>query len=61
MLAVEVVTPGPAVPEIAMSGVKTMARPDGMYLSVGIANDGTGLTTGQGVRALPESGFRRSL
>jgi len=57
VLAVEVVTPGPAVPEIIISGVKATPRPDGMYLSIAIANNGTAAATGNGELALSGSGF----
>jgi len=57
VLAVEVVTPGEAVPEIVISGVTATPRPDGMYLSIAIANGGTAITTGNGTLALADKGF----
>jgi hypothetical protein len=57
VLAVEVVTPGPSVPEVVISGVKATPRADGMYLSVAISNDGTAITTGEGTLSLPQGGF----
>ncbi len=57
VLAVEVVTPGPAVPEIVISGVMATPRPDGMYLSIAIANTGTAATTGNGSLSLSDAAF----
>ncbi len=58
VLTVYAVTPGPAVPELTVSQVGTEARPDGMYLIVEIANNGTGPTRGEGDGHLPAEGFQ---
>ena len=57
VLAVEVVTPGPSDPEIVISGVSTTPRPDGMYLSIAIANNGTAITTGNGALSFADGTF----
>lgn len=61
VLTVFVTTPGPAVPHVTISGVKPQARPDGMYLLVQIANDGTGPTSGEGAITLPAEGFQQPI
>ena len=61
VLTVHVTTPGPAVPNLTISGVKTEARPDGMYLIVGIANDGTAPTSGEGTVSLPAETFQQEI
>jgi hypothetical protein len=58
VLTVYVITPGPAVPNLTIGQVKAEARPDGMYLIVAIANDGTGPTKGEGTITLPGDGFQ---
>lgn len=58
-LAVQIVLPGSAAPLIVVSGVTTEARPNGLNLMVGIANEGTGLTKGRGSLTLSgPSSFR---
>lgn len=58
-LAVQIVLPGPAAPLIVVSGVTTEARPNGLNLMVGIANEGNGLTKGRGSLTLTgPSSFR---
>ncbi len=52
--------PGPKGPELVISGVDVEARTDSVYLGIAIANEGFGLTVGDGVIELPEHGFRRS-
>jgi hypothetical protein len=61
VLTVYVITPGPSVPNLTIAGVKTEARPDGMYLIVNIANDGTGPTRGEGTVTLPSDGFQQKI
>lgn len=61
VLTVYVTTPGPAVPELTISGVKAEARPDGMYLLVAVANDGTGPTSGEGTLAVPSENFQQPI
>jgi hypothetical protein len=61
VLTVLVTTPGPAVPELAISGVRTEARPDGMYTLVAIANDGTAPASGQGTISIPSEGFQQPI
>ncbi len=59
VITVFVTTPGPAVPDLTISGVKAQARPDGMYMLVAIANEGTAATSGQGSITLQTKGFSR--
>ena len=61
VLTVHVTTPGPAVPELTISGVKAEARPDGMYVLVAIANDGTAPTGGEGTISIPGEGYQREI
>ncbi len=61
VLTVLVTTPGPAVPELNISGVTAEARPDGMYLLVSIANRGTGPTKGEGDIALEDGSFTEKI
>lgn len=61
VLTVLVTTPGPAVPELTISGVKAEARPDGMYVLVAIANAGTAPTSGEGAITIPGEGFREEI
>lgn len=61
VLTVFVTTPGPAVPELTISGVKAEARPDGMYVLVAIANDGTAPTSGEGTISMPIEGFQQPI
>jgi len=55
--AVQVNVPGPADPELVINGVSPVARGDGLYLEVQIANTGRGLTRGEGRLTLPGRGF----
>ena len=59
VLTVLITTPGPAVPQLTISGVKAEARPDGMYLIVAIASDGTAPAAGNGQISLPGDGFKQ--
>ncbi|HZK49858.1 MAG TPA: hypothetical protein VFD74_09710, partial [Thermoleophilia bacterium] len=61
VLTVLVTTPGPAVPELKISGVKAEARPDGLYVIVAIANDGTAPTSGEGTISMPSEGFQQKI
>src|SRR5665811_2243583 len=61
VLTVFVTTPGPAVPELTISGVKAEARPDGMYVLVAIANDGTAPTSGEGTISMPSESFQQPI
>ncbi len=46
VVAVRVICPGTREALLAINGVTPIVRPDGVYLSVGIENQGTALTTG---------------
>jgi hypothetical protein len=59
VIAVQVNLPGPAEPELVITGVTPSARPDGLYLELGIENRGRGFTTGKGVVSLIGDGFER--
>ncbi len=59
ILAVQVNLPGPAEPSLVITGVTPAARPDGVYLEIGIDNQGTALTKGEGTISLPDEGFER--
>lgn len=59
IIAVQVNLPGPAEPLLVISGVRPVARPDGVYLEIGIENEGTALTKGEGTITLPDEGFER--
>lgn len=49
VIAVQVDVPGPADPELVITGVTPAARPDGLYLEIAIENKGLGLTKAEGV------------
>jgi hypothetical protein len=57
VLSVLVTTPGPAVPDLKITGVEAEARPDGMYMLVAISSDGTSLASGAGAVTLPAESF----
>lgn len=59
VIAVQVNTPGPAEPKLMISGLEPTARPDGAYLDMNIANEGTALTTGKGVIKVPGLDYER--
>lgn len=59
VIGVQVNLPGPAAPEIVITGVAPVARPDGLYLEMGIENRGGGMTKGEGEITLPSDGFAR--
>ncbi|MGH2734650.1 MAG: WxL protein peptidoglycan domain-containing protein, partial [Actinomycetota bacterium] len=58
VVPVVVTLPGPAAPRLDILGVRPVVRPEGINLLVEIENDGTDLTTGEGVIMLREDGFR---
>ena len=59
VIAVQVNLPGPADPELVITGVAPVARPDGLYLQVAVDNKGRGLTKGEGVVTLADDGFEQ--
>jgi hypothetical protein len=59
VIAVQVNLPGPADPELVITGVAPGARPDGLYLQVAVDNKGRGLTKGEGVVTLADDGFEQ--
>lgn len=59
IIAVQVELPGAQAPELVISGVQPAARPDGLYLEIGITNEGTAMTTGDGTIEIPAQGFLR--
>lgn len=61
VIAVQVDTPGPKVPDMAITGVAVEPRVDGLYLEVGISNNGTGFATGKGTLRIPEEAFESSV
>jgi len=60
IVAVQANLPGPSRPELVISGIDAAARPDGLYLEIGIENAGRGLTKGQGLVKIPAQGFDQS-
>lgn len=60
VIAVQVDLPGPADPELVITGVSPVARPDGLYVEIGIENRGRGLTQADGQLTLPDDGFEQS-
>lgn len=59
IIAVQLRLPGSAEPLLVISGVTPAARPDGLYLEIGVENQGHGLTRGNGVITLPDDDFER--
>ena len=59
VIAVQVNLPGPAEPDLVITGVAPVARPDGLYLEVAVDNSGRGMTKGEGVVTLAGDGFER--
>lgn len=57
IVAVQVDLPGPQDPELVVTGVEPAARPDGLYLEIGIENRGTAMTTGEGTIEIAAQGF----
>jgi hypothetical protein len=54
VVAVQINLPGPAAPVLTITGVEPVARPDGLYLQIGVENEGTGLTTATGSIAVAD-------
>ena len=61
VLPVVITTPGREAAHLVITGVKPQARSDGMYLLVGIKNDGTGIAGGRGRIKLPDEGFQAQI
>lgn len=61
VIAVEVTIPGPAAPELVVSGVEPAARPGGVHLLIDIANVGRGMTKAEGSVEIPGLGFRQAV
>lgn len=59
VVAVEVDEPGRAAAALKVTEVRPAARPDGLYLEVGIANGGNALTKGEGSIEIAGTGFAR--
>ncbi|HYP24769.1 MAG TPA: DUF916 domain-containing protein [Actinomycetota bacterium] len=57
VVAVQVDLPGPAEPALEIDGVRTIARPDGVYLQVDLRNTGNGFAQGEGTIELAGEGF----
>jgi hypothetical protein len=57
VIAVQINLPGPAEPELVITGVTPVARPSGLYLELGVENRGGGLTKGEGDVTLAADGF----
>ncbi len=59
LVAVQVNLPGTAEPELVISGVRPVARPQGLYLEIDIEHVGTALARGEGTISLPGEGFEQ--
>lgn len=59
LVAVQVNLPGAAEPELVISGVRPVARPQGLYLEIDIEHVGTALARGEGTISLPGDGFEQ--
>lgn len=57
VIGVQVNLPGPADPELVITGVAPVARPDGVYLEMAIENRGGGMTKGEGDITLSADNF----
>jgi Bacterial protein of unknown function (DUF916) len=57
IVAVEVDLPGSSQPHLTISGIEPLVRADGLYLGIHVANDGHGLTTGEGTAEVTGDGF----
>lgn len=60
IVAVQVRLSGPSQPELVISGVDAAARPDGLYLEIGIDNAGRGLTKAHGLIEIPSEDFQQN-
>lgn len=61
VIAVQVNLPGPAEPELVITGVGPVARPDGLYVEMAVENRGGGLTKGEGDVTLSADGFAQKV
>lgn len=61
VIAVELTLPGPNDPELVISGVRAVARPDGLHLEIDVGNEGQGLTTATGALRVPGAGVTNDL
>lgn len=52
IIALQVELPGPSEPKLVIGGVTPVARPDGLYLEIGLENAGYGLTKAEGVLSI---------
>lgn len=59
VIAVQVNLPGPAEPELVITGVSPVARPTGLFLELAVSNRGGGMTKGEGVVTLAKDGFEQ--
>ena len=59
VIAVLVRVPGPAEPKLVVTGVTPAARADGVYLEIGIENQGGALTKAKGIVSLPSDRFEK--
>lgn len=59
VVAVQVDLPGEKVPELVVTGIEPAARPDGLYLEIGLENRGTAMTKGTGTVEIPALDFAR--
>ena len=61
VISMLVTTPGPAVPDLTITGVKAEARPDGMYMLVTLTSNGTAPASGQGTISVPNENFQQPI
>ena len=61
VMSVVVTTPGPAVPDLKITGVTPQARPDGMYMLVALSSDGTAPASGNGTITMTGQNFQKSI
>ncbi|MDQ3914432.1 MAG: DUF916 domain-containing protein [Actinomycetota bacterium] len=57
VMAVQVDVGGAKVPELVVTGIDPAARPDGLYLEIGIENRGSAMTTGDGTVEISNQDF----
>ena len=60
VVAVQVNLPGPSEPELSVSGVRSAARPQGLYLEIDIDNIGTALARAEGTISVPDDDFTQT-
>ncbi|MDQ4126310.1 MAG: DUF916 domain-containing protein [Actinomycetota bacterium] len=58
VVAVQVELPGPDEPVLTITGVEATARPDGVYLQVGLLNEGHGFAEGSGTLTVGDATTR---